>query len=233
MTIKLYQGARVRLRSGDIVNDIRKGPLADAGYPWEGVFKHHDITVQMSWADDGKVHHSPFPDQFDVMEMLTVPPAVEHRPAINQINRADVEHFANRINEMHNISTLTLYQQIATKSAEYPGKGTPFGLMYIALGLQEAGEVQGKVKKAFRDDGILTFKRSDEIPDNEGGVVFFEPLSPERCKQIIKEAGGLLWYLAALCNEINVTLSEVALANLEELASRTERGTLQGDGDDR
>lgn len=62
---------------------------------------------------------------------------------------------------------------------------------------------------------------------------FTHELPPERRAQIIKELGGALWYIAAVCNEIGATMSEVALQNLEELCSRGERDTLRGDGDDR
>lgn len=86
-------------------------------------------------------------------------------------------------------------------------------IWYPALGLGEAGEIQNKVKKVFRDDG---------------GV-----LTEERKLQIMKEMGGNLWYLAALAHGLGASLGEIALMNLEELASRQQRGTLKGDGDDR
>lgn len=146
--------------------------------------------------------------------------ALETKP-INRIERGDVNDFKYN-------ATLNSYQRIATKSAIYPGQGTPFGLMYAALGLAEAGEVQNKVKKAFRDDGVIDFE-----PHGDFTAVYYEPLTPERKAQIIKELGGALWYIAAVCNEIGVTMSEVALQNLDELCSRGERGTLSGDGDDR
>lgn len=153
------------------------------------------------------------------------------QPAINRIERQDVGAFA------HN-STLDLYQHIATKSAIYPGQGTPFGLMYAALGLAEAGEVQNKVKKAFRDDDILRIEPHVIMSDHgemQTGDYVCSPsnLPPERRAQIVKELGGALWYIAAVCNEIGATMSEVALQNLEELCSRGERDTLRGDGDDR
>jgi len=125
---------------------------------------------------------------------------------------------------------LSEYQSSATHHAQYPGKGTPFGVMYLALGLAEAGEVQGKAKKAFRDDDLLQIGGS--YSDATFAVKFGE-LNVFRRAQLIKELGGLLWYMAALCNELNTTLSEVALANLQQLAERTERDTLRGDGDDR
>lgn len=156
---------------------------------------------------------------------------------INRIERADVEAAKREFTwpEIARIGALDRYQQIATKSAIYPGKGTPFGLMYVALGLAEAGEVQNKVKKAFRDDDIIEFVEyavKNSIGDGWAKVRMHD-IPPERRAKIIKELGGALWYIAAVCNEINATMSEVALANLEELCDRGERGTLQGDGDER
>lgn len=152
---------------------------------------------------------------------------------INCIAREDVERFATKVTEPWS-NVLDDYQLIATTSSIYPGRGTPFGLMYAALGLAEAGEVQNKVKKAFRDDGIMTINETDRGRDGIAyRVVHFGNLPPERRAQIIKELGGTLWYIAAVCDEIGATMSEVALQNLEELCSRGERGTLAGDGDNR
>lgn len=156
--------------------------------------------------------------------------------AINRIERRDVEQFKEfkDIDEGMGVpNTLDHYQSIATKSAIYPGKGTPFGLMYAALGLAEAGEVQNKVKKAFRDDGVIEEWGSSEHVGPSVMHVRFGKLTDERRKQIIKELGGVLWYIAAVCDEIGATMSEVALTNLDELCGRGERNTLRGDGDDR
>lgn len=162
---------------------------------------------------------------------------------INRITREDVESYRKyQIDFFRDSSNaLDAYQEVATKSAIYPGKGTPFGLMYVALGLAEAGEVQNKVKKAFRDDGIINFEYNraeasehpDDIAARTDAHVTFQPLTPERRAAIIKELGGALWYISAVCDEINITLSEVALTNLDELCGRTERDTLRGDGDNR
>ncbi|QIW87552.1 hypothetical protein Ab1vBOLIVR4_gp35 [Agrobacterium phage OLIVR4] len=154
---------------------------------------------------------------------------VKAEPPINRIERADVENF--RTGNYTTRNALDQYQEIATRSAIYPGQGTPFGVMYAALGLAEAGEVQNKVKKGFRDDGMIEFV---DAPFRDGDVlVRFKPITPERRAAIIKEMGGALWYMAALAKEIGTTLSEVAVNNLDELCSRTERDTLRGDGDDR
>lgn len=151
--------------------------------------------------------------------MTTVP--------INRITSADVEQFLSA-------PTFKEYQYIAVRNSVYPGKGTPFGLMYAALALGEQGEVQGKIKKAFRDDGLIqSVGPQSDTPFESLYVVEFSAVSVVRRTQIIKELGGLLWYMAAVCQELDTTLEEVALANLDQLRSRTQRGTLSGDGDDR
>lgn len=87
-------------------------------------------------------------------------------------------------------------------------------IVYPTLGLaNEAGEVAGKVKKIFRD---------------KNGVI------SEEDRQALKgELGDVLWYLAQICTELNLTLEEVAQANLEKLFSRLERGAIRGEGDHR
>lgn len=104
------------------------------------------------------------------------------------------------------------YQKRAEETAEYPIIGARF--VYPALGLaNEAGEVAGKIKKIFRDDG---------------GVV-----TPERLDSIKKELGDVLWYLAATSSSLGLSLEEVAELNLSRLQSRKERGVIHGDGDNR
>lgn len=145
---------------------------------------------------------------------------------INNVDKGVVEDFATSCNDGDTL--FERYQYLALKSAIYPGKNTPFGLMYAALGLAEAGEVQNKVKKLFRDDDVIHL-----MPTDYGAEAFFSSISSERRAQIVKELGGVLWYVAAVCTELGVDMSEVAVTNLREIASRSERGTLGGDGDDR
>ena len=52
-------------------------------------------------------------------------------------------------------------------------------------------------------------------------------------EQLAKELGGVLWYVAAVAEELNYDLNLIAKMNLTELASRAERGTIKGTGDDR
>jgi NTP pyrophosphatase (non-canonical NTP hydrolase) len=91
---------------------------------------------------------------------------------------------------------------------------TDHPIVYPTLGLvNEAGELAGKVKKIFRD---------------KGGAI------AEADRNALKqELGDVLWYLAQICTELDLSLSEVAEANLVKLFSRLERGRIGGEGDDR
>ena len=114
-------------------------------------------------------------------------------------------------------NALDEYQRLATKTAIYPGCGTPLGLMYVALKMNgEAGEFAEHIGKAMRDDNFGS-----------------SPLTSERRLALIKEVGDVLWYLSAACNELGIRLSTAATTNLEKLQSRTERGKLSGSGDNR
>lgn len=142
--------------------------------------------------------------------------------AINKITRKDVEFFKD-------FPRIDHYQTIATKSAIYPGQGTPLGLAYVALKLNgEAGELAEHVGKAMRDEDLI-----EAEPHGDFTAVYFERLTPSRRALIIKEMGDVLWYLSAACNELGIALSEAAATNLEKLCDRTERDQLRGSGDER
>ena len=119
------------------------------------------------------------------------------------INQTDIDTF-----EFYNKADLTLseYQNAAAKTAMYK---TAHQILYPALELAgEAGEVANKVKKMLRDND---FDRA----------------------AIGAEIGDVLWYVAALSRDLNVSLHDIALGNIEKLYGRKERGTLQGSGDKR
>ena len=104
------------------------------------------------------------------------------------------------------------YQAKARQTAIYPNKDNNF--IYPTLGLVgEAGEVAEKMKKVLRDnDGIITEEKREEIT---------------------KELGDVLWYIANLSKELNVSLEDVAQKNIEKLQSRQQRNELHGSGDNR
>ena len=104
------------------------------------------------------------------------------------------------------------YQTKSRKTAKYPAIGHP--VIYPTLGLvNEAGEVAGKIKKVFRDkDGEIN----------------------EETKSALKaELGDVLWYLAQVATELDLTLDEIAEHNIAKLYDRLERGKIKGDGDNR
>lgn len=43
----------------------------------------------------------------------------------------------------------------------------------------------------------------------------------------------MLWYVAALAGFLDMSLEDVAQANIDKLADRRERGVTRGEGDDR
>ena len=107
--------------------------------------------------------------------------------------------------------TFDEYQQRALATAIYPREA---GIVYPVLGLAgESGEVADKVKKTIRDhDGVF---------DQEVRI------------EIAKEAGDVLWYLAALARELGMSLEDIAGMNIEKISSRSMRGKLHGSGDNR
>lgn len=86
-------------------------------------------------------------------------------------------------------------------------------IIYDGLGLGEAGEVQGKIKKIIRDNG---------------GII-----TPEAVIEIKKELGDTLWYITSMCHNLGITLKDVAVSNIEKLQDRQKRGVLHGSGDNR
>ena len=94
----------------------------------------------------------------------------------------------------------------------YPDAGevTELELSYLTLGLaSEAGEVAGLMKKELRD-------QPEFDADKWKG-----------------ELGDCVWYLTRLCDCFGFTLEEVMEYNYNKLASRKERNTLTGHGDNR
>jgi len=104
------------------------------------------------------------------------------------------------------------YQKRSRATAQYPSIGHP--VIYPVLGLaNEAGEVAGKIKKVFRD---------------KGGEI-----SAETRSALQAELGDVLWYLAQVCTELDISMDEVAESNLAKLLDRQARGKIRGDGDNR
>ena len=87
-------------------------------------------------------------------------------------------------------------------------------LMQQVLGLgDEAGEVLAIFKKWIRD--------------NDADITKLDK------KNVAKELGDILWYIAVVAHDLDIPLDSIATANLEKLSSRKERGVLSGSGDNR
>lgn len=107
--------------------------------------------------------------------------------------------------------TLNEFQQGALETAVYPEDKR---IIYPTLGLVgESGEVAEKVKKVFRDN--------------------HSEFTNEKKVSIAMEIGDVLWYCAALANDLGFSLDEIGEMNHKKLHSRMERGVISGDGDNR
>ena len=116
------------------------------------------------------------------------------------------------VNHMY---TMNDYQADTAATAIYKWK-----VIYPALGLvNEAGEVGGKIKKLIRDDNIRF----------DGKIV----LSDKQRADIGAELGDVLWYIASLARDLDISLNSIAAMNIEKLNSRKERGVIGGSGDNR
>ena len=115
------------------------------------------------------------------------------------------------LKEKYDMVDFNSYQRSASSTAIYPDQHK---IIYPALGMAgEAGEVANKVKKLIRDG-----------PENR----------PETWREdIASEIGDVLWYCAALANDLNLTLGMIASQNLNKLQKRKAKGTLGGSGDTR
>ena len=84
--------------------------------------------------------------------------------------------------------------------------------VYALLGLcEEAGEVAGKVGKWRRDGTDVNKLRED----------------------VCKELGDVMWMMAAIATDFNLSLQTIADMNIEKLSSRKARNVISGQGDER
>lgn len=99
---------------------------------------------------------------------------------------------------------------------------------YMLFGLMaEVGEVADKIAKWKRkrmariDWDELVFSTSEIEEANEYK------------RQLLSEIGDCLWFLAGIAEVSGVSLEKIAQMNLDKLASRQQRGVIDGNGDNR
>lgn len=101
------------------------------------------------------------------------------------------------------------YQRRAHATAAYRQDDAK---VYTILGLaSEAGEVAALMKRSIRD----------HTPPSELEI------------KMLYEIGDCLWYLSECASAFGWSLSAVAQANLDKLASRAQRGVIHGEGGER
>lgn len=118
--------------------------------------------------------------------------------------------------------TLNEYQQRAMETCLLTAEN--FSYMMLNL-VGEVGEFASKVAKAIRKDQLGIHMEELHVKAKD----LFEDMDAE----LMAEAGDILWQLSGLCSVMGWSLDEVAEANLDKLASRKQRNTIDGNGDNR
>ena len=103
-----------------------------------------------------------------------------------------------------------------------------FSYMFLNL-VGEVGEFASKVAKHIRkghysimDSNIANGSNIDDLTEPQVAL-----------DELKKEAGDILWQLSGLCTVMGWSLEDVAQMNLDKLASRNQRGVIDGNGDNR
>ena len=100
--------------------------------------------------------------------------------------------------------------------------------IYMLFGLMaEVGEIADKIAK-WRRKGVCRLDM-DHLVFNTGDLQEAEGYKSE----LMKEGGDCAWFIAGIADCFGFTLEEVMQQNLDKLASRRERGVIDGNGDNR
>jgi NTP pyrophosphatase (non-canonical NTP hydrolase) len=103
------------------------------------------------------------------------------------------------------------FQSLCLETAIYPNASK--NLTYPIFGLVgEAGELANKFKKILRGDSKL---------------------SPQKRDELIDELADCCYYLATVAFELGVSMSDLAVHNINKLRKRQFEHTLKGSGDNR
>lgn len=119
--------------------------------------------------------------------------------------------------------TLNEYQKAAMKTCLPKSYNTLYMLSEIA---EECGELQGKFAKAIRH-GNIVFNNND-FESKMGAEEYVDWIDT-----VLSEMGDILWGVAGLAEVLGFSLETVCQENLEKLASRKNRGKIDGSGDKR
>lgn len=106
-----------------------------------------------------------------------------------------------------------------------------FAYMFLNL-VGEVGEFASKIAKGIRKNKCQIGNFAGD-PNILTACTHTGSMTPEEKLEVRKELGDILWQLSGVCKVMGWTLEEVAEENLAKLASRKERGVIEGNGDNR
>lgn len=109
------------------------------------------------------------------------------------------------------------YQNWTEETAIYENSVYP----RLALA-EEVGELLGKLAK-FERDVVGKYMPIEEYQEKYDKLL----------ADVTKEAGDVMWQLARVLKDMNISMSYAVRANVEKLESRKQRDVLSGSGDDR
>ena len=118
--------------------------------------------------------------------------------------------------------TLNEYQEKAMETCMDSCKNYSYMMDNLVA---EVGEFAGKVAKARRHSDVWFL--------SDGTLIMGADVEAEQLEELKKEAGDILWQLAGLCHVMGWKLDDVGEGNLAKLASRKQRGVIDGNGDNR
>lgn len=106
-----------------------------------------------------------------------------------------------------------------------------FSYMFLNL-IGEIGEFASKVAKFIRKDKADIESNILNLHNPSNGYESNNVTDVEE-EDLKAECGDVLWQLSGLCSVMGWTLEEIAQQNLDKLASRKDRGVIDGSGDNR
>jgi NTP pyrophosphatase (non-canonical NTP hydrolase) len=120
---------------------------------------------------------------------------------------------------------LNEYQEKAMSTCMESCKNDAYMLLNLVA---EVGEFAGKIAKHIR---------KGEAVDAGGDFIFRKSIDGTTegryYDELMAEAGDIMWQIAGLCYNLGWNLEDVCQANLAKLASRKQRGVIDGEGDNR
>lgn len=113
------------------------------------------------------------------------------------------------------------YCEKAAVTAVYQSFDYPFVLL-----AEEAGEVLGKLNK-FARKNKMCLDDAIELASSH------DPQYAELRESVLLELGDVAWGLVECCRVMDIDAGEVLQANINKLYGRAQRGTINGQGDNR